>query len=68
VKTEQSRGPPPVHTPPWHASPTLQKDPSLHGEPFGSGPVQESFVSLQLSAQLPSPSAPTHGLPVLTLH
>jgi len=30
--------------------------------------VHESLVSLQLSAQFPSPSAPGHGFPVLTLH
>lgn len=67
MNTEQSRALPPVQTPDWHVSPTLQKSPSLHAEPFGSGAVQESVVSLQLSAQLPSPSAPGHGLPALTL-
>jgi len=35
----------------------------LHAEPFGSAAVHASVDSLQLSAQLASPSAPWHGLP-----
>jgi hypothetical protein len=45
----------------------LQKSPSLHAELFGSAARQLSFASLQLSAQLPSPSAPGHGLPAWTV-
>src|SRR5262245_5264431 len=67
VKTEQSLCPPPVHSPVWQVSPTLQKSPSWQGEPFGSAAKQLSFASLQLSAQLPSPSAPVQGLPACTL-
>lgn len=59
MNDEQSRAAPPVHTPAWHASPTLQNVPSLHGEPFGSGAVHEPpEASVHVSAQLPSPSAP----------
>lgn len=68
MNAEQFRAPPPVHTPAWHASPTLQKSPSSQLEPFGSGAVQESVASLQLSAQLPSPSGPGQGLPACTAH
>src|SRR5262245_51626919 len=68
VKIEQSLSPPPVHTPDWQVSPTLQKSPSLHGELFGSAAKQLAFASLQLSAQLPSPSAPGQGLPACWMH
>src|SRR5262245_59720420 len=45
----------------------VQKSPSSQGEPFGSGAVQLSVVSLHDSLQLPSPSGPGHGFPGCTL-
>jgi len=68
VNAEQFRVAPPVHTPPWHASPTLQKRPSSHALPFGSARLQAFPASLQLSAQFPSPSAPGQGLPECVVH
>jgi hypothetical protein len=66
---EQSFGDPPPHVPdPLQVSPTVQNRPSLHATPFGSGAVQVSAASLQLSAQLPSPSGPGHGLPACVEH
>jgi hypothetical protein len=64
VKAEQSRAAPPAQTPAWHVSPTLQNAPSSQGLPFTSARLQAFPASLQLSAQLPSPSAPGHGFPV----
>ena len=44
-----------------------QKRPSLQGDAFASAALQESPASLQLSAQLPSPSGPGHALPACWL-
>jgi hypothetical protein len=56
-----------LQRPPLHWSAPLQNTPSLQGEPFGSGDEHASALSLQTSAQLPSPSAPGQGLPACTL-
>jgi hypothetical protein len=66
VKTEQSRAVPP-QTPAVQVSTAVQNLPSLHADPFGSLPVQLLPASLQLSAQLASPSGPGHGLPACTV-
>jgi hypothetical protein len=58
----------PVHAPPEHVSAPLQNRPSLHAEPFGSAAVQLSDVSLHVSEQFESPSAPGHGLPACVVH
>jgi len=42
--------------------------PSLQTEPLGSAEVQESELSLHISVQSKSPSAPGHGLPEWPLH
>jgi hypothetical protein len=63
VNTEQSLAPPPVHTPFWQVSPTLQNNPSSQMDPLRSLPLQLSAVSSQVSAQLPSPSGPGQGFP-----
>jgi hypothetical protein len=47
---------------------TVQKRPSLQAEPSGSFPVHDFPASLQLSAQLLSPSGPGHGVPACTVH
>src|SRR4030095_9573327 len=54
-----------LHVPPAHVSVPLQNNPSVHADPLGSGSVQSSADSLQLSAQSLSPSGPLQGLPVL---
>src|SRR5688572_12275747 len=51
--------------PPPQVSVPLQKSPSAQTEPLGSGARQLSEASLQDSEQLPSPSGPGHGLPVV---
>lgn len=55
--------PAPPQTPAEQVSVTVQKSPSLQAEPLASAAVQVSAASLQLSAQLPSPSAPGQGVP-----
>jgi len=57
-----------VHVPALQTSGPLQNTPSLHGLPLVSGPVHASLASLHDSAQLPSPSAPGHGLPACDVH
>jgi hypothetical protein len=52
-----------VQLPPLQVSTPLQNRPSLQATPFGSASVQASADSSQDSEQLPSPSAPGHGLP-----
>ena len=42
----------------------VQNHPSVQALPSGSAPLQSSAASSQDSAQLPSPSAPGHGLPL----
>jgi hypothetical protein len=51
-----------------HVSVPLQNKLSVHAEPLGSFAEQLSAASEQDSTQLPSPSAPGHGLPVCPLH
>jgi hypothetical protein len=53
-----------VQAPEAQESAPLQNRPSLHAEPLVSAAVQLSAASLQLSEQLPSPSAPGHGSPL----
>src|SRR6185369_122349 len=52
-----------LHDPFEQVSVPLQKIPSLHGLPFGSGPVHPPAASLHDSAQFESPSAPGHWTP-----
>jgi len=68
VRLEQSLGVLPAHAPPWQLSPTVQNSPSVQNDPFGSGAVQLSLVSLQLSAQfeLLLPTFAAQGSPVCT--
>jgi hypothetical protein len=54
----------PPHAPPEHWSLDVHTLPSLHALRFGSFAVQVSLLSLQLSAQLLSPSGPGQGSPV----
>jgi hypothetical protein len=55
---------PPTQTPDaLQASLVVQALPSSQALPTGSFALQLFPASLQLSAQLPSPSAPGHGLP-----
>jgi len=53
----------PAQTPVVHRSFVVSELPSLHTDPLGSLVVQASAVSLQVSEQSESPSAPGHGLP-----
>ena len=66
---EQSRATPATHVPAaLHLSLTVQNRPSSQPLPFGSLALQLLPASLQLSAQLPSPSGPGQGLPVCKVH
>jgi hypothetical protein len=56
-----------LQAPAAQVSVPLQNRPSLHAEPFGSAAVHESAASSHDSEQLPSPSAPGHGVPECTL-
>ena len=55
-----------VQAPALHVSPVVHSLPSSQTLPLGSGAVQESVASSQLSLQSPSPSDPAQRLPLFT--
>jgi hypothetical protein len=61
-------GVPLVHVPAVHTSPTVHWSASVQPEPSGSGAVQAFAASEHVSAQLPSPSGPGHGVPACKAH